>query len=178
MMVTGTVVAGTKVARQLCRNTTMTTENQHRRLEQGRVDLIDRGGDEKRRVEGTVYAIPLAESGARAVSTRLADVFGDVERVGARQLKDRDAARPGWPSMSRRLAVVRAPSSTRPTSRMRRQLRRSGRAGVLTMIWSNCAGSANRPRSVERELERLVDRSRRRADLPGRHVERSAAGAR
>ena len=43
MIVTGTVVAGTRVARQSCRNSRITTSTSSRRLDQRPVHLTDRG---------------------------------------------------------------------------------------------------------------------------------------
>ena len=48
MMVTGTVVAGTSVARQFCRKTMMTSSTSDGGLVEGLVDLVDRGPGELR----------------------------------------------------------------------------------------------------------------------------------
>ena len=54
MMVTGTVVAGTSMARQSCRKTRMTISTSTRGLDQRLVDLVDRGVDERVVSNGTL----------------------------------------------------------------------------------------------------------------------------
>ncbi len=56
MMVTGTVVAGTSVARQSCRKIMMTSSTQEAGLKERLVNLVDRFADEDRRIERNLVA--------------------------------------------------------------------------------------------------------------------------
>ena len=59
---TGTAIAGTSVARQLCRKTNMTMIDEHHRLDQRLHDLLDRQLDEVGRVLGVGVAVARRET--------------------------------------------------------------------------------------------------------------------
>ena len=143
MIVTGTVVAGTSVARQFCRNTMMTTSTSSRGLGQRDVDLVDRGLHEKRGVEwdGVGHA---GGKLAREAVHLLLHGLAEIERVGLGKLEDGDAGG-GLAVHRHELAVgLRAELHAADVSDARD--RAPVPVAVLTAMFSNCCAVVKRPR--------------------------------
>ena len=89
MMVTGTVVAGTRVARQFCRNTMITMSTRMPASNRVSIDLVDALADKDRGVVVDGIRQALREVPAH-FGHGLAHVFGGTQGVGAGQGKDED----------------------------------------------------------------------------------------
>ena len=164
MIVTGTVVAGTRVIRQSCRNTTITTSTSKPRLEQRVVHLVDRLLHERRRVERnrplqTLRKVPGDLGHLRPHARRR------VQGVRFGELIDRDPARHPLVHLEE-LAVglgaeLHAPHVLQPRDLASRALHDD--VGELLRPGQVAA-------EVDRQLERLARARGRSADLAGRDV--------
>ena len=90
MIVTGTVVAGTSIARQFCRKTRMTISTRIAGLDQRAVDLRDRRFDKFGRVVGHDIGEAIGEALGEFVHFR-ADFLRDRDGVRVRQQRNCDA---------------------------------------------------------------------------------------
>ena len=165
MMDTGTATSGMIEARQVCRNrmTTSTTSAT------ASSKVCDHGVDglahELRRVVDDLVVHALRETLLESLHVG-ADLVGELERVGARRLVDRNGhgvlvaeQRTAWRRWTRRVPGARCRAGAR--------LRRS--SPVLTTTSPNCFLVLEAALGIERQLE-FGARGGRRADLAGGHL--------
>ena len=89
---TGTATSGMIADRQFCRNSKHDEGDQDHRVAQGLEHLVDRLGDERRRVVDDRVVEPVGEALLELLHL-VADQLGGVQRVGAGQLIDRERHR-------------------------------------------------------------------------------------
>ena len=116
-MATGTAISGMIAARQFCRNTSTTSDDQDHRVAQRLEDLVDRFADERRRVVDDLVVEPVGKAGLQLLHLGV-HLPGGLQGVGAGQLED-DSATEGRPSSVQDWSYCCEPSSTRATSRSR-----------------------------------------------------------
>ena len=141
MIVTGTVVAGTNVARQSCRNTTITTSTNSPASNNVWYTSVDRLPHKRRRVERNLVLQSLRKV-FRQLLHRRAHAGRRVQGVGVGQLEDRDAAGDVAVHLEELAVRLRAELDAADVAEPR-DLRRP--RPVLTMICSNCSARDRLP---------------------------------
>ncbi len=142
-------------------------KHEHRRLDQRLVDLADGGLHEARGVERKRIGDPAGKVRGEPLHLGF-DGLRDIERVGVRQLKDGDARR--------RLAVhveklaVGLGAELDAADIADAGHRAAGCALCLDRDLLELRHGGEPTAQVDRELEGLICRGRRRTDLPGRHL--------
>ena len=145
MMVTGTVVAGTSMARQSCRKTKMTISTKHAGFDERDVNLLDRGLHEDGRIERDRYRRGPAGKSLRAGPSWRAP-RSPRERVGVGQQENADAA--DGRSLKVKVLAVGLGAELHPADILDARDLPASPLSTLTTMFSKSAASLKRPATL------------------------------